>query len=350
MDNFSWQDILYMQRALQLASLGAGYVRPNPMVGCVIVENDEIIGEGWHQEYGKPHAEVNAVNSVAPHHRERLRNATFYVTLEPCSHFGKTPPCTDLLLDILPKRVVICQQDPFPKVNGRGIALLRQAGIEVNVGLLHEANEWLNRRFLTSVRKQRPYIVLKWAQTANGFFARSDRQPFWISDEYSRKIVHRWRTEEHAIMVGTQTALSDNPSLTVRHWKGQNPIRLLIDKQLKVPTEATIYDNTAPTICFNLLKDEKIGTTTFVKLPEENFLVTVFEWLHQQKIQSVLVEGGAKLLTSLIETNLWDEARVIVAPHTLENGIPAPLLSKATLLHQEPLLNDHLLIYRNHNG
>lgn len=350
MTHFSAQDYVYMRRALQLASLGIEKARPNPMVGCVIVENDEIIGEGWHQEYGKAHAEVNAVNSVLPEHRGRLKKATFYVTLEPCSHFGKTPPCANLLVSLSPRRVVVCQEDPFPLVDGKGLALLKQAGIEVNVGLLAQEGEWLNRRFFTNVRKKRPYIVLKWAQTANGFFARLDRQPFWISDEYSRRVVHRWRTEEHAILIGTQTALSDNPSLTVRHWKGQHPIRLLIDKQLKVSPQANVYDNTTPTICFNLLKEEKIGTTRYVKLAEENFLPSLLDFLHQEKIQSVLVEGGAKLLSSLIESNLWDEARIIIAPVTLENGVAAPLLANASLMQEEILFNDRLQVYRNNSG
>jgi diaminohydroxyphosphoribosylaminopyrimidine deaminase/5-amino-6-(5-phosphoribosylamino)uracil reductase len=342
---FSIEDTLYMQRAFELASIGIGKVSPNPLVGCVIVENGEIIGEGWHETYGKAHAEVNAVKNVAPHHVHRLKNATFYVTLEPCSHFGKTPPCADLLVSILPKKVIIANTDPFPLVNGKGIEKLKNAAIEVLTGLLAEKGAWLNRRFFTVVKQKRPYIILKWAQTIDGFVAQKNFDSKWISDWYSRKIVHKWRSEEDAIMVGTSTAHFDNPSLNTREWIGKNPLRIVIDKQLRLSHDLALFDGSIPTICYNLHKHETINALHFVKIEEEHFIENLLEDLFQRKIHSIIVEGGANLLQYFLNSEIWDEARVFISPTTFFNGIEAPKIKNAVLCSTEQLLNDQLNVF-----
>ncbi|GAB4328584.1 MAG: bifunctional diaminohydroxyphosphoribosylaminopyrimidine deaminase/5-amino-6-(5-phosphoribosylamino)uracil reductase RibD [Flammeovirgaceae bacterium] len=346
---YSSDDVAFMQRAFELAALGTGKVSPNPMVGCVIVENGEIIGEGWHNEYGKAHAEVNAVKNVSPQNTHRLPNSTFYVTLEPCSHFGKTPPCADLLVSISPKKVIIANTDPFPLVNGKGIEKLQKANIEVITGLLAKKGEWLNRRFFTMIRKQRPYIILKWAQTINGFIARENYDSKWISDWFSRKIVHKWRGEEDAILVGTNTAQFDNPSLTTRDWLGKNPLRAFIDKHLRLPNNSNLLkveeSDNCQTICYNLLKNESYQNLHYVKIQQDNFIQSILNDLYQRKIQSIIVEGGAKLIHSFIQLDLWDEARVFVSPNTFQNGIIAPQLHNASLYSSEQLLNDQLNIF-----
>ncbi|UXX80778.1 bifunctional diaminohydroxyphosphoribosylaminopyrimidine deaminase/5-amino-6-(5-phosphoribosylamino)uracil reductase RibD [Reichenbachiella carrageenanivorans] len=315
-------DEKYMQRALELAERGIGSVSPNPMAGCVIVHHNQIIGEGWHEKYGGAHAEVNAIKNVK--NKTLLKESTAYVTLEPCAHFGKTPPCADLLIKHKLKRVVIANQDSFPLVNGGGIKKLTDAGIEVEVGVLSEEGRVLNKRFFTRVEKKRPYVILKWAQTVDGFVARENYDSKWISNAYSRKLVHKWRAEEDAIWVGTNTAKYDNPKLNVRDWQGSDPIRLVIDKQLSLDVNTPLFDQETPTICYNAKKNDKEVNLEWVKIDNVQWLDEIFLDLRQRGIQSVLVEGGAYLLQSLIDQDYWDEARVFTGSPSFTKGIKAP--------------------------
>lgn len=334
----------YMQRALQLATLGMGKVAPNPMVGCVIVYENKIIGEGWHKSYGQAHAEVNAIDSVID--QSILPQSTFYVTLEPCSHYGKTPPCADLLVSKKVGKVVIACTDSNPLVAGKGIRKLQEVGISVELGILEKEARRLNKRFFTFMEKKRPYIVLKWAQTEDGFIARKDYSSRWISNEHSRTLVHQWRSQEQAVMVGTRTALYDNPQLNVRQWTGKNPIRIFIDKNLQIPTNYHLFDRSQLTICYNLQKNETSENLIFVKLDTDFFLENLLQDLHERKIQSVLVEGGSLLLQSLIDKNLWDEARVFVGNARFGEGIKAP---QAPFLPQtkQDIFGDKLFFYEN---
>ncbi len=339
---------LYIHRALQLAKLGAGKVAPNPMVGCVIVHNDRIIGEGYHQKYGDSHAEVNAINSVE--NKEILSESTVYVSLEPCSHFGKTPPCADLLIACKVAKVVICNADPNPLVAGKGIEKLKTAGIEVISGVLEKEGLGLNKHFFTFFNKKRPFIILKWAQTSNGFIADENGKPLQISNQFSSKYVHKWRAETVGIMVGTNTVFADNPSLTTRHWAGKNPIRILIDKQLRFKQDLKIFDYEADSIIYNLHGDGKIGNAQYVQLSEDNcFLEALINDLYQRKIISILVEGGTKLLESFIKLNLWDEAKIIVSPNKMEKGIAAPKFDIA-LANFETYANDTIYTLENINA
>ncbi len=315
-------DSIYMQRALDLAMRGRGHVSPNPLVGCVIVHEGHVIGEGWHQQYGGPHAEVHAVDSVV--NKELLRESTVYVTLEPCAHHGKTPPCADLLVRHAVKRVVIATLDSNPLVRGLGVARLKQAGMDVAVGLLEQQARHQNRRFFTFMEKQRPYIILKWAQTADRLIAKSTFESKWISNEYARQWVHRWRSEEDAILVGTQTAAHDNPQLNVRLWSGRHPVRVVLDRFLRLPTSLLLFDGGQPTLCYNVLTHEERKNLSYVRLPETDFIRHVVHDLHVRKIQSVIVEGGAATLRSFIEPGLWDEARIFSSTKTFGSGIHAP--------------------------
>ena len=338
------QDLKWMQRALDLAELGRGHVSPNPMVGCVIVHNNKIIGEGYHQKYGGPHAEVNAVNSVT--NPDLLPESTCYVTLEPCAHFGKTPPCADLLVTKKVKKVVIASMDTNPLVGGKGVQKLKDAGIEVSTGVLEEGARNLNRRFFTMIEKKRPYILLKWAQTADGFIARNNFDSKWISSEQSRMMVHQWRAEEDAILVGTNTAQYDNPRLDVRDWHGESPLRLVIDRHLRLPTDLNLFDGSLPTIVYNTQKNEERENLNLVKIGEKDFLQNMLAHLHERKVQSVLVEGGSFLLNSLMALGLWDEARVFECPVLFNEGIMAPNL-KGTPQEVLQLQTDLLKIYRH---
>ncbi len=315
-------DELFMQRALELARLGVGQVSPNPQVGCVVVHDGKIIGEGWHQKYGGPHAEVNAIRSIKD--KSLLSKATVYVNLEPCSHFGKTPPCSDLLIAERVQKVVVANVDSNPLVGGKGLAKLQAAGIETVVGVLDNQARELNKRFFTFVEKKRPYIILKWAQTADGFMARSNFDSKWISNEYSRQLVHRWRSEEDAILVGSGTALHDNPSLTVRDWSGRNPVRVVIDRHLKLPNTLHLFDGNTPTFCYNLIQQKTENNTTWVKLGEDHFLESLVSDLYSKNIQSLLIEGGAQTLTAFLNQVLWDEARLFIARQSFGSGINAP--------------------------
>jgi diaminohydroxyphosphoribosylaminopyrimidine deaminase / 5-amino-6-(5-phosphoribosylamino)uracil reductase len=329
-----------MHRTFELAQLSVGKVSPNPRVGCVIVHDGKIIGEGWHQKFGEGHAEVNAIQNVGD--RSLLKESTLYVNLEPCSHVGKTPPCADLLIRHQVKKVVISTIDSNPLVGGKGIEKLRQAGIEVEVGILKKEGRELNKRFFTFVEKKRPYIILKWAQTADGFIARSNFDSKWISSEYSRQLVHQWRSEEDAVLVGKNTALYDNPFLTVRDWAGRNPVRVVIDRSLQLPKTLHLFDGTIKTICYNYLLEAEETNVDYVKINEANFTDQLLADLHTRGIQSVIVEGGAKTLNEFIEKNSWDEARVFTSKNVFGAGIAAPKIS--SLKSTEQLVGDDLLI------
>jgi diaminohydroxyphosphoribosylaminopyrimidine deaminase / 5-amino-6-(5-phosphoribosylamino)uracil reductase len=336
---------IFMQRAMELALLGKGYVSPNPVVGCVITHEQEIIGEGWHRKYGEAHAEVNAINSVVD--KNRLRESTVYVNLEPCSHFGKTPPCADLLIQHSVKKVVIANVDSNPLVGGKGIKKLMEAGIEVQTGVLETEGRELNKRFFTFVEKKRPHIILKWAQTADGFIARENFDSKWISGELSRQLVHRWRAEESAILVGKNTALHDNPKLNVRSWTGPDPVRIVIDKQLALSHELSIFDGSQRTIIYNSLKTEtgKNGID-IVKLEDPSFINSLLTDLYTKGIQSLIVEGGSHTLQQFIDQGLWDEARIFTSINEFGKGISAPKFS-GILTSQQKIENDILKIYSN---
>ncbi len=336
-----------MARALELGELGRGYVSPNPMVGCVIVHGDKIIGEGFHQKCGGPHAEVNAINRVKE--KDLLKDSTMYVTLEPCSHFGKTPPCADLIARNKLHRVVIATKDPNPEVNGNGIKILKQAGIEVIEGVLEKRSVELNRRFNTFHRRQRPYIILKWAQTGDGFLAREDFASKWISNKYSRQMVHKWRTEEDAVLVGKNTLKYDNPSLTARDWKGNNPVRIALDPNLEVrSSDLNLLDGTARTLIFNYLQDKAGKSAEYIKVDPDKTILQICDELCQRNIQSVIVEGGSLTISRFIESDLWDEARVFESEVRFEKGIPAPKL-QMNPSGIKSVLNDQLYYYENGN-
>lgn len=338
------QDEKYMLRALELASLGLGSVSPNPMVGCVIVHDKQIIGEGYHQKYGKAHAEPNAIASVQ--NPDLLSSSTVYVTLEPCAHWGKTPPCANLLVEKKVKRVVIGTVDTNPLVGGKGIQILKDAGIEVLTGVLDEKVREQNRRFFTFMERKRPYIILKWAQTKDGFIARENYDSKWISNPYSRQLVHRWRSEEDAIMVGTLTAKYDNPQLNVREWVGKNPIRIVIDRKLTLDPGLHLFDQNQSTLCYNQVKTQKTDNLEHVKLPEGFNIGGILEDLYERKIQSLIVEGGAQLLNKFIQENLWDEARVFTGQVQFGSGIPAPQ-PNGIQTEDLDIMKDKLIISRN---
>ncbi|GAA4850236.1 bifunctional diaminohydroxyphosphoribosylaminopyrimidine deaminase/5-amino-6-(5-phosphoribosylamino)uracil reductase RibD [Algivirga pacifica] len=339
---------LYMARALELARLGRGKVSPNPMVGCVIVYQNKIIGEGYHQVYGGPHAEVNAVNSVED--KTLLKKAEMYVTLEPCSHHGKTPPCADLIVKHQLKKVYVCNLDPNPLVAGRGIDRLKENGIEVETGLLQEEGEAVNARFFTFMREKRPYVIMKWAQTKDGFIARKNYDSKWISNPLSRKQVHKWRSEEDGILVGTNTAHYDNPRLDVRDWTGSSPIRIVLDRNLRLaPKELALFDQSIQTICYNFKKSVEEGKVTYVKIPSENWLQEVLRDLYERKIQSIIVEGGAVVLNTFIAEELWDEMRIFRGDQHFGSGIPAPIFKGGYLVDERTVGNDKRLIYKRQN-
>ncbi|MFZ9681539.1 MAG: bifunctional diaminohydroxyphosphoribosylaminopyrimidine deaminase/5-amino-6-(5-phosphoribosylamino)uracil reductase RibD, partial [Bacteroidia bacterium] len=310
---------------LDLAERGKGFVRPNPMVGCVLVHEGKVIGEGYHEQYGGPHAEVNAIASVRD--PKLLPEATAYVSLEPCSHWGKTPPCANLLVKKGIKSVVVATLDPNPIVAGKGVKLLEEAGISVQVGLLEQEARWQNRRFFCQQEKHRPYVILKWAQTQDGFIARENFDSKWISGTQSRQLVHQWRAAEQAILVGKNTALHDNPRLNVRDWTGSDPIRVVLDSKLELPTDLHLFDQQIPTLCYTTQKSEKLTNLEWVKLPQIS-LEALLADLHARQIQSVLIEGGSNTIRQFLAAGLWDEARVFTAPIAFERGIAAPQLTQ----------------------
>jgi diaminohydroxyphosphoribosylaminopyrimidine deaminase / 5-amino-6-(5-phosphoribosylamino)uracil reductase len=335
-------DELFMKRALELARLGIGLVSPNPRVGCVVVHNDIIVGEGWHQKHGEAHAEVNAIESVP--NKSLLKESTLYVNLEPCSHTGKTPPCADLLIRHQVKKVVVSNLDSNPLVSGRGIKKLRATGIEVVTGILEKEGRELNKRFFTFMEKQRPYILLKWAETSDGFIARENHDSKWISNEYSRQLVHKWRTEEDAVLVGSKTTSHDNPELNVRAWSGRNPVRVVLDRFLRLNDTLHVFDRSQKTLCYNVLKHEEHANLSLVRIDEQNFIQNVLDDLYKRKIQSVIVEGGATILKAFIDAGLWDEAKVFVSDKDFGKGIQSPQLH-GNLIAQESVFNDTLRTY-----
>lgn len=326
-------DEVYMKRCLQLAANGCGWVSPNPMVGAVVVCDGIIIGEGFHREYGKPHAEVNAINSVSD--KSLLSRSTIYVSLEPCSHYGKTPPCSQLIIDSKIPKVVIATPDPYHEVSGRGVRMLKDAGIEVKIGVLEKEAQDLNKEFFISQTQQRPYVYLKWAQTSDGFIdkKRMEGEPIMptpISNNETKILVHKLRSEVDAIMVATNTAVNDNPSLTTRLWFGKNPTRIVLDRTARVPLEYKLFDNTVRTICFTEVNRtlELKENVEFVNLSlEKDTLENVLKHLNQCKINSVLIEGGAALLQSFIDMGAWDEAFIEMAHLSFGTGVKSPQIS-----------------------
>jgi diaminohydroxyphosphoribosylaminopyrimidine deaminase/5-amino-6-(5-phosphoribosylamino)uracil reductase len=338
----------YMRRCLELAALGLGNTAPNPLVGSVIVNNSQIIGEGYHQRYGESHAEVNAIKSVKD--KSLLASSTIYVNLEPCAHHGKTPPCADLIIASKIPHVVICNRDPFHAVDGKGIEHLRAAGIDVETGILEHDGRALNKRFFTFHEQKRPYIILKWAETADGFldhFRNRDAAalPLKISNTESSTLVHKWRSEEAAILIGRNTAMLDDPSLTTRLWPGKNPLRLVIDPQLEVPENATMYNDRQTTWVFNALREFCEGDVCFHKINSvATFENEIMQHLYEHNIQSVIIEGGANTLHRFIEAHLWDEARIITGNLRIGDGVAAPNL-QGTLKETKFIDCDKLEIY-----
>jgi len=340
----------WMQRCIELAENGLGHVAPNPLVGAVLVHDGKIAGEGFHQQFGAAHAEVNAIHDAVSKNGEGiLRESTLYVNLEPCTHFGKTPPCTDLIIQKKIPKVVIGCMDPNPAVNGTGIQKLTEAGVEVIHHVLEKSCRRLNRRFLTFHEKQRPYIILKYAQSIDGYIAPLKITPEdkWISNEYSRMLVHKWRSEEQAIMVGMNTVKIDNPMLTTRDWRGKNPVRILLDRELKLDVLLNVYDSSASTLIYNGMKNETDNNIEFVRIDlHEKVLPQIMHSLHNKNIQSVMVEGGAKLLQQFIDENLWDEARIFTGSTFLGNGTKSPAI-EGNIVSEETILNNKLVVLKN---
>lgn len=327
----------YIKRCLQIAKNGLGTTRPNPMVGSVIVYNNQIIGEGFTSKYGGNHAEVNAINSVS--NKALLKLATLYVTLEPCSHYGKTPPCSDLIIKYSIPNVVIGCVDDHEKVAGQGIKKLKESGCHVMVGVLEDECKIHHKRFFTFHNKKRPYILLKWAETLDGFMApetKKEQKPVWITNKHSRQLVHKWRAQEQAILVGTNTVLQDNPTLTTRDWAGNNPVRIVIDQQDKLPKHLAIFNNDAKTIIINK------HSIDFSKA----IAIQICNLLFQNNITSVIIEGGKKTLQTFIDENLWDEARVFIGQTAFKTGIKAPQIN-TKLASKKQIKNDILKTYLN---
>ena len=338
-----------MQRCLQLALSGAGNVAPNPMVGAVLVHDHKIIGEGYHEQYGKAHAEVNCINNVPGQFSHLIKESTLYVSLEPCNHVGNTPPCTDLIIKHEIPTVVIACTDPFEKVNGTGIKKLQDAGVHVITGILLKEALELNKRFFTFHKKQRPYIILKWAQSSDMKIANADHSRVMISNELTNRLVHKWRSEETAIMVGTRTALFDDPSLTTRLVNGNDPVRIVIDKELKLPNGLHLFDKTVPTIIINRIRQEEDGNNNYYKTGEnEDIIAVTLSILRQRNLISLIVEGGTTLLQSFIDAGCWDEARLITNKKLLlENGIAAPVLKNNIMVKKEQVQDDEIFFYNN---
>ena len=328
----------YMRRCLQLAGIAAGYTAPNPMVGALLVCDDKIIGEGYHRRYGQPHAEPNAINSVKD--KSLLSRSTLYVNLEPCSHFGKTPPCANLIVNSGIPRVVIGTFDPNPKVAGRGVKILEDAGIEVVVGILEAKCRELNRRFFIYQEEKRPFVLLKWAQTSDGYLDRlrtdNTEAPLSISNEITRQLTHKMRSENQSILVSTNTVLLDNPSLTVRNWSGKNPVRIALDRQDRIPKNYNLLNGKNQTLIFTGNPGENGHNLEYIPHTfDEDSLQTMLSSIYKKGIHSVLVEGGAKLLQSFIEAGLWDEAHIEISQQKLCNGVKAPVLNTLPVISEQ---------------
>lgn len=340
----------YIKRCIQLAKNGLGTTYPNPMVGSVIVYNNEIIGEGWHRKSGEPHAEVNAINSVKD--KSVLAKATIYVSLEPCSHFGKTPPCCDLIIKHKIPNVVVGTIDPNSKVSGAGIKRLQENGANVTVGILEKECNELNKRFFTFHNKKRPYIILKWAESQDGFIApltKDKAEPVWISNEFSRQLVHKWRSEEQAILVGTKTVIDDNPKLDVRDWSGENPMRIVLDRNGRIDQNYHVKNGLIKTIV--ITEQENLTSTENCIYENAIFDVkltkTITDISYKYGIQSILIEGGKQTLQSFIDDNFWDEARVFIGNNHLKSGITAPSLNGNCQVKN--IKDDQLKLFFNHD-
>jgi diaminohydroxyphosphoribosylaminopyrimidine deaminase/5-amino-6-(5-phosphoribosylamino)uracil reductase len=349
----------YMWRCLQLAKAGQGRVAPNPMVGAVLVHDNRIIGEGYHQQYGEAHAEVNCLASVKEEDRALISKSTLFVSLEPCAHFGKTPPCADLIIAHDIQRVVVGCRDPFSEVNGKGIEKLRQAGMEVQLGVLEKACREINKRFFVFHTQHRPYVVLKWAQTMDGKTAPDTREVvtgsgkqerLFISNAYTNRIVHKWRSQEMGIVVGTNTAFLDDPELSTRLWPGASPVRIVVDRELKLPPGLKLFDRSLPTIVFNLKQQTEMlqaydnggDNLSYYQVTDDVSLVhQMIQGLYRMNIQSILVEGGTQLLQSFIDEGMWDEARVITNRQlSIGSGLPAPVLKGHRLVDSTEIFSD----------
>ncbi len=342
-----------MSRCLDLAKQALGNAQPNPMVGSVIVHNNKIIGEGYHKKCGEAHAEVNAINSVKD--KSLLENSTLYVNLEPCAHYGKTPPCSDLIIENNIPRVVIGCVDSFSEVSGKGIEKLKKAGCDVIVGVLEEESRDLNRRFFTFHEKKRPYIILKWAQTLDGFIdfkrdAGSEAKPMWITNAISKALVHKWRSEEDGIIVGTNTAELDNPALNVREWKGKNPVRMVVDQYLALSNDLSLFDNTVKTLVFTEKKKQPDTNIEYIKVEfGDNLIQEMLKQLYKRDIQSLIVEGGEKFLIHFIKQGIWDEARIFIGNKIFHDGVKAPKI-EGKVISEDTIGDSKLLLYRNYNS
>jgi len=343
----------YIKRCINLAQNGLGNTFPNPMVGSVIVYENQIIGEGWHKKAGEPHAEVNAIRSVKD--KSLLKKATIYVSLEPCSHFGKTPPCCDLIIEHQIPNVVVGTVDPNEKVAGNGIKKLIAAGANVTVGVLEKECNELNKRFFTFHQQKRPYIILKWAQSQDGFLSpekeiEQDRKPVWITNAYSRQLVHKWRSEEQAILAGTQTVIDDNPKLNTRDWSGNNPVRVVLDQNNRIPKDSFVFDNTVKTIVFTKSETNLSAENTNFEVIDfnQNIIPQILAVLHQNQIQSIIIEGGLQTLQSFIDENIWDEARIFIGNISFEKGTKAPMIQMKNPI-KTYIQSDELLNIRNHD-
>ncbi len=342
----------YMRRCLQLAKNGTGNTYPNPLVGSVIVFENKIIGEGYHKKAGEPHAEVNAVNSVKD--KKLLKKSTLYVNLEPCAHQGRTPACSKMIIDLKIPVVVIGCSDSYKKVDGKGIKMMRDAGIKVITGVLENESRELNRRFFTYHEKKRPYVILKWAQTVDGFidFDRTPDTPIkpnWITDEYARVLVHKMRSEEESILVGTNTAEKDNPSLSLREWAGKDPLRIVIDKNLRLPENLHLFSGKIPTLVLTEKEKKTEKNIKFLKVTfDETLIKQLLDYLYSSEIQSLIVEGGTKTANAFLDTGLWDEAKVFVGNKFFKSGIKAPEI-KLNPVKKENISNSKLFTFKNTN-
>jgi diaminohydroxyphosphoribosylaminopyrimidine deaminase/5-amino-6-(5-phosphoribosylamino)uracil reductase len=342
-------DEQYMRRCIALALQGLGYTAPNPMVGAILVYNDRIIGEGYHAKYGQAHAEVNCISSVAEEDKQYIPSSVLYVSLEPCVHFGKTPPCADLIIQNRIPKVVIGCRDPFSEVNGRGIEKLADAGIEVIAGVLEQECMELNKRFFIFHTEHRPYVILKWAQTINGRIGTGTIERLMITNPETNRKVHKWRSEEASVLVGTQTALLDDPSLDNRLWTGNSPVRLVLDLSLRLPQVLKIYNQQQRTVIFNLQSDEETGNLRYYRFQKETELIPqILSACYELQLQSILVEGGTRLIQSFIDTGSWDEIRVTTNDHMMvETGIEAPVLPPMECWYSEKIISDTIRYYKN---
>jgi diaminohydroxyphosphoribosylaminopyrimidine deaminase/5-amino-6-(5-phosphoribosylamino)uracil reductase len=337
----------YMHRCLQLAKLGSGYVAPNPLVGALLVYENRIIGEGYHEMYGGPHAEVNCIASVKTEDQSLIASSTLYVSLEPCAHYGKTPPCSNLIIQHKIPKVVVGCRDPFPKVNGKGIEQLQNAGIEVIVGIEEETCKQLNKRFFTFQQLHRPFVVLKWAQSSNLKINAYGIDRLFITNDFSNRLVHKWRSEEASIMVGTNTALADNPALTTRLWSGRHPVRIVVDLDLRLPQDLILFNRKFPTIVFNSIKDEEEENLLYYKVDaDESLAIQIMQALFELKLQSVIIEGGSRLLQHFIDEGIWDQICTITNNDlVVTEGLSAPELPLAKKEKEFNLLTDTISIY-----